>query len=233
MINTMRMLGLVLLTLVVGCGSRYDCDCAEALAGAPEWMGNLSWKPCLNKSDQQYYMLLVNTHGDRLLSWAADIEKGDAQPSWGDAWAGYSMTDTAWSKRKAALLHARCKLTYSWGTWMEFDGVSSIIYNVAYIFSAPCKILKTLRCSDGVWGWIKDVISILISVAFALIGFCIESILGLVVHPVETLANVCGIMNFGEGWFNYFVHTNLIASLWDLVWGGIIYPLWQMLIFWL
>lgn len=232
--NAKHMLvSIVLMGAVVGCGNRYDCDSAEGLSGAPQWMGNLSWKPTLNKSDQQYYMHLVNTRGDRLLSWADDVKRGEVQPSWSDSWAAYSQTDSAWAKRKAALLHARCKLTYSWETWMEFDGISSVIYNVAYIFSAPCKILKTLRCSDGILGWIKDVVSILICVVLAVIGFFIESILGLIMHPVETLANVCGIMNFGEGWFNYFVHTNLIASLWDLVWGGMIYPLWQMLIFWL
>lgn len=218
---------------MVGCGSRTDCESAEALSGATAWMGNLSWSPSLNKSDRQYYTLLINSRGDSLLSWAEDVKKGDVQPSSGDSWASYSYTDTAWAKRKAALLHARCKLTYSWGTWLELDGISSIIYNVTYIFSAPCKILKTLRCSDGILGWLKDVVSIFICVVLAFMGLFVETVLGIVVHPIETLANICGIMNFGEGWFNYFIHTNIITSLWDLFWGGVIYPLWQALVFWL
>ena len=222
-----------ILGAIVGCGSHIACCDAEALSGRATWLGNLSWRPCLNKSDWQYFNLVANSRGDNLYSRADDIATREVQPSPGDYWCNGSYVDTAWAKRKAALLHARCKLTYSWGTWLELDGISSIIYNVTYIFSAPCKILKTLRCSDGILGWLKDVVSIFICVVLAFMGLFVETVLGIVVHPIETLANICGIMNFGEGWFNYFIHTNIITSLWDLFWGGVIYPLWQALVFWL
>ena len=98
--------------------------------------------------------------------------------------------DSACSKRKAALMMGRCVFSYKFANYISFDGVSALIYNVAYICSIPRKALTGLRCSDGLFGYIHDLIVLAIGFVCAVIGVFLSTILGLLCHPFETLANL-------------------------------------------
>lgn len=216
-----------------GCGKKQDVVDAEGMDSAPNWIGNVSWQPSFSKSDWQYFNCIAKGKSDYLLKVRDELQSGERQPGTGDYWLAPAMTDTAWAKRKAALIMGRCKFTYSFSNYINLDGVSALTYNVSYIFSVPHKALTGLRCSDGIVGWVSDLVKLLIGAVFAVVGFFASTVLGLVCHPVETAANIFGVCYFHEGWWTYFLNTNLLASLWDLIWGGMLYPLWQMLVFWL
>ena len=158
----------------------------------------------------------------------------------------YIPSDWACSKRGAAVSMAREVFTYSFKNCFMLDGVSGFIYNVGYIFSVPHKIIRGLRCMDGVVGYLGALFKLAWGTAAAAVGVVASPIINTVVHPFETLANLTvgiihvdgieflGIHPSGSncGWFGYVVRTNIIASLWDLVWGAMIYPLWQAVAFW-
>lgn len=140
----------------------------------------------------------------------------------------------ACTNRKLALAMARGMWSYKFSNYFHLDGVSGLIYNVTYIASIPAKALTGLRSSDGVFGYVGDLIKLLLGAIAAIIGIFAATILNTLCHPLQTIANLTiGLFYFDSGWFSYVFSTNFIASLWDLVWGGIIYPLWQALTFWL
>lgn len=94
--------------------------------------------------------------------------------------------------------------------------------------------MMSLFCADGVLGFVWNILQLLIGIVAAIVRTVVATQIGAVCHPLETLANLtAGLFYFGPGWWRYVLHTNFIASLWDLIWGGIVYPLWQALIFWL
>ena len=143
-------------------------------------------------------------------------------------------TDSAWFKRQYSLACARGLLSYQFRTYFYFDGVSALAYNTAYLFSVPNKIMMSFFCADGVLGFVWNILLLLVGMVFSLVGVVVATLLGVICHPFETLANLTiGLFYFGSGWWRYVLHTNIIASLWDLIFGGMIYPLWQALIFWL
>lgn len=219
---------------VSGCGSQLDIDDADAANGRPQWIGNVSFQPEFGKSDWQLFNHIVAHRADSILDVKIAIDKHEIEESNASiAWIEPAMLDSAWAKRKAALVMGRCELLYDFNNYYYFDGVSGLIYNVSYFFSVPHKALRCLRCSDGLVGWIMDVLKLLFGAILAVIGMVLATVFNTVCHPIETLANICGIAYFNTGWWTYFAHTNIFASLWDLIWGGVIYPLWQALTFWL
>ena len=150
----------------------------------------------------------------------------------------------AFAKRKAALSMSREVFCYSFKNYVQLDGVSGFIYNVSYIMQVPHKLLRGLRAMDGIWRYIKAVFKLILGTIFAIVGLVLSPLVNTLCHPFETLANLIvgvysgnlfGFFSDGYGdmsWFGYACRTNLLASLWDLIWGGIIYPIWQLLIFW-
>lgn len=151
---------------------------------------------------------------------------------------GWSFTDSAFNKRKVALLWARCEFTYDFGNYFYLDGVSGLIYNVAYIFSIPRKLLTYLKCADGIFGYLYGILLLLVGAVCSVVGVVLSTVVNTCCHPFETLANLTvGLVYFDspyrQHWLRCVLNTNLIASLWDLVWGGMIYPIWQALTFWL
>ena len=142
--------------------------------------------------------------------------------------------DSAWFKRQFSLAYARGFLSYQFRSYFYFDGVSALTYNTAYLFSVPNKIVMSFFCADGVLGFAWNILQLLLGMVAALVGVVAATLLGAICHPFETLANLtAGIFYFGPGWWRYVFHTNFLASLWDLIFGGIVYPLWQFLTFWL
>ena len=152
----------------------------------------------------------------------------------------FAASDFAFAKRKAALNMSREVFCYSFQNYLFWDGVSGLIYNVSYIMQAPHKALRGLRAMDGIWRYIKSLVKLGFGVLCAIVGVVVAPIFNTLIHPLETLSNLlvgvvsaCGLMDSPVSWIGYVCRTNIIASLWDLIWGGIIYPLWQALTFWL
>ena len=150
-----------------------------------------------------------------------------------------SADSFAFAKRKAALAMSREVFCYSFSNYLYLDGVSGLIYNVSYITQIPHKVLRGLRAMDGIWRYIKSLFHLLIGFVLAVVGCVIAPIFNTLCHPLETLSNLlvgvvsaCDAEDSPVSWFEYVFRTNILASLWDLIWGGIIYPIWQLLIFW-
>lgn len=146
----------------------------------------------------------------------------------------------AFAKRKAALEMSREVFCYSFSNYLCLDGVSGLIYNVSYIMQIPHKMFRGLRAMDGIWRYIKSLFYLLLGFVLALVGCIIAPIVNTLCHPFETISNLlvgvvstCADVDSPVSWIEYVFRTNIIASLWDLIWGGMIYPLWQALIFWL
>lgn len=235
----------VLATFVVGCGNEYDVIRAKALDGKDVYLQNLSIVLSFSTCDNLFWdKIWQHDHdtdkvvsSDSLLATYYNWRSMETNEKLEHPWLASEFFDSAYTKRKTALLMGRCVFSYKFDNYIRFDGVSAMIYNVAYIFSVPRKALTALRCSDGIIGYISDLIILAIGFFLAIIGFFVSSILGLVCHPLETLSNLLvGVAYFGDGgfeaWKAYVLHTNFFASLWDLVWGAIIYPLWQLVMFW-
>ncbi len=236
----------VLTTIAVGCGNEYDISSARALNGKDVRLQNvnmvLSFSTCDNLffdkirdfDHEEHKMISSDTLLEVYSNWPSMEQKEKME----HPWLFGEFVDSAYTKRKTALLMGRCVFSYKFENYLNFDGVSAMIYNVAYIFSVPRKALTALRCSDGIIGYVGDLITLVIGLLLAIIGFFLSTFLGILCHPFETLANLLvGIGYFGDGgfeaWKIYVLHTNFFASLWDLVWGGVIYPLWQAVTFWL
>lgn len=151
-----------------------------------------------------------------------------------------SADSFAFAKRKAALAMSREVFCYSFSNYLYLDGVSGFIYNVSYIMQIPHKLLRGLRAMDGIWRYIKSLFHLFVGFVLALVGCVVAPIFNTLCHPFETLSNLivgvvsaCADEDSPVSWIEYVWRTNIIASLWDLIWGGMIYPLWQALIFWL
>ena len=92
---------------------------------------------------------------------------------------------------------------------------------------------------DGVWRYCKAIVKLGVGSVCAVVGLVATPLVNLCFHPLETLANLTvGIVKIDDvdyrvSWIEYVFRTNLVASLWDVVWGAILYPLLQALIFFL
>lgn len=121
---------------------------------------------------------------------------------------------------------------------MGFDGVSNVLYNTSYLCSTPVKMIRCHQISNGVGEWLINEILLLLGAVASIIMLFIGFFVGFICHPFETISNLVfpiyfmapsGIFTFGgyhrEMWWNYLLHTNFFASLWDLIWNSIIMPL--------
>lgn len=86
--------------------------------------------------------------------------------------------------------------------------------------------------AEGVIEYLCNATKLLIGGVFAIVGIPCSFVINTICHPLETLANLTvGVAYFGDGWGTYVANTNLIVTLWDLIWGAILYPLFQAFIF--
>lgn len=200
------------------------CASEDEVAQAERCCADLSemYRDVVGKSDMLYISSIANDCRDPLVMRFLFQNVKD------------EYADSAWFKRLHALAMARGFLTYQFRTYIYYDGISGLLYNTAYLASAPNKVLSCLKCSDGVLGYVCDMFKLLFGILLSIVGLVAAPLVGLLCHPIETLANLTvGVFYFGPGWWTYVTHTNIFASLWDLIWGGMIYPLWQALTFWL
>ena len=202
---------------VAGCADEYSTDDAPFELS----LGNVSHKVTLGVHDQRFYFWLGKTDSDSLLN---EINRGWVPMMYREEY----FTDTACTKRKAALVGARCVFTYDFGTYVNYDGVSGLVYNVAYLFSVPRKMLTSILCMNGLFEYVIGLIKLFAGAVAAVIGLVAAPIVNTICHPFETLAN----LTIGFGDIAYVNSTNIVASLWDLIVGGILQPLWQALLFW-
>lgn len=161
--------------------------------------------------------------------------------SYRDSYGGYHRPGSpsdACGMRIDAVMMARQVWTYSFKNYTHFDGVSSFIYNVGYICSVPHKILRGLRTMDGVFCYAGAIIKLAFGTVAATVGLVVGPVMGSLSHPFSTLANLTAgfiPMNYSQTFDSlgqYLWYTNILASLWDLVWGAILAPLLQTFIFW-
>ena len=218
--------------VVSGCANELDVATAESQVGRPYKFGNVSSEVTLNTCDYLFYQQIQKTDPVERKSSGSDMLLNEfineTIPEWtprylyegkgetGDAslllWNYF--TDSAWAKRKSALLTGRCKFTYDITSLWRFDGVSAFIYNTSYLFSVPRKALTALLCMDGLLGYIKSLVILTIGACASIIGLLVGTVLCAICHPVETLANLtAGIFCFTDGYFTYILHTNILASL--------------------
>ena len=243
----------LLLLIVTGCAKEYDVAQAKGQEGMPYSLGNVSFKVTFNEADFLFFDTVKGWDRDKGKAAGSDALLNEYKNSGLDQsrsyeWEGRGeslgasvllfqateFTDSAWAKRKTALLLGRCKFSYDFSCYFSMDGMSALIYNVAYLFSVPRKVLTSIKCADGIIGYLAGLILLIIGTVASIVGIFLATLLGVVCHPIETCANItAGLFYFGPGWRAYVMHTNIIASFWDLVWGGIIYPLWQALVFWI
>lgn len=243
---------ILLLASCVGCARQDVVEAANSLAGE-RWPGAIayaSYCPKMGKADLLYFYDIMKYQSDSLYNEAfcRSLEKLSGSDRSALYRSGFFVgsdyervsihglrpeIDCACAKRKAALLWARCKFTYEFGTYYHLDGVSGLIYNVCYIASIPRKLIVYLRSADGVVGYLIGVGQLLVGLLCAVVGCVASLVVNTVCHPFETISNlVVGVFYFNQDWISYVLHTNLLASLWDLIWGGIIYPLLKALMFW-
>lgn len=224
-----------LLVLCSGCGdSKLGEECDEAMNLQQGFMRSNKVREfditgsditvSFNAEDELYYQCYHKSYGS--------FDESDSLL--------ISASDFAFAKRKAALNMSREVFCYSFKNYLFWDGVSGLIYNVSYIMQAPHKALRGLRAMDGVWRYVKSLVKLVFGVICAIVGVVVAPIFNTLCHPFETLSNlfvgvvhICDDTDSPVSWFGYVFRTNIIASLWDLIWGGMIYPLWQALIFWL
>ena len=164
------------------------------------------------------------------------------QEAFGDDWKTLGE-NTACAKRKAALEMSRKVWTYTFKNYLALDGVSGLIYNAGYICSVPHKIVRGLKCMDGVVCYAGALLKLALGTVAATVGLVTSPVINTVCHPCETLANLTVGAVFldldnthkalGMNYGKYIFNTNLIATLLDLIWGAIVWPLLQTLLFWL
>ena len=116
----------------------------------------------------------------------------------------------------------------------SFDGVSNVLYNISYLASIPAKLLhgsfslfpsettaKIVGIDDETFGiseWFDMLLSVLAGFFIALIMMPLGFMIGLLFHPFQTFANLVFLS----------MNTNIFTSVWDLVVGAIILPLWDV-----
>lgn len=232
-----------LTTMAVGCGNDKEAiEEMHALHGEQVRFANVSFMPTIREADA---FLLQHLHEKRgklssdylyeLLGETSSMGKEDVLQN---PWLAKEFIDTAYAKRKTALIIGRNFFSYKFVNYFRFDGVSAFTYNLAYIFSIPRKAFLKLRYADSITDFLIGLFVLGLGLVFSIVGIVLSTILGLICHPLETLSNLLiGVAYFGDGgfaaWKVYVWHTNLLASLWDIVWGAIIYPILQAVVFWL
>lgn len=165
----------------------------------------------------------------------------------------YYYNNTAFAKRKAALRLSQMQYSYKWFNYQPYpeswpslkfllafqlDGVSNVIYNVSYL----CNIPKKVQISCHLRYCIIDVIYLIWGGLSALFMLPFSFLIGTICHPWETLANLTvGIIfippdyisvfswDYWRLWWDYVCNTNIITSLWDLLYHGVIHPLIEFL----
>ena len=221
--------------LCAGCADKESVEYAERVVAAQETENSYANMPAnvrmLYEYEDQQYPLSLGKSDLLFIVHNAKHKKSDfefVQRTFNE------RKGDACTNRKLALAMARGLWSYKFSNYFYIDGVSGLIYNVTYLASVPAKVLAGLRSSDGIFGYIGDLAKLLFGAIAAIIGIFVVPVLNTLCHPLQTIANLTiGLFYFDSGWFSYVFSTNFIASLWDLVWGGIIYPLWQALTFWL
>jgi len=232
----------VLATVVVGCGNdKESLEAVKAANGEHSRFANVSFYPTIRGADA---FLLQHLHENKgklssdslyeLLSETRYMGKEDVLKN---PWLAKEFIDTAYAKRKTALIMGRSFFSYKFANYFYLDGVSGFTYNLSYIFSIPRKAFLKLRYADSILDFLIGLFVLVLGFVFSVVGLVFSTILGFICHPLESLSNLLiGVAYFGEGgfqaWKIYVWHTNLLASLWDIVWGAIIYPLWQAVVFW-
>ena len=147
------------------------------------------------------------------------------------------LKDEAPAKPKAALEMAYTGFTYSFKNYVCLDGVSGFIYNVAYLVEVPHKILRGLKCMDGVGRYVNGLFRLTWGSCCAVVGLVAAPVINTICHPAETLANLtAGLVyidtqNTTVPWTCYVFHTNILSSLRDLIWGAIVVPILHLLTF--
>ena len=216
------------LLLFVGCGSHTEGESFDipGNCGSAQIVGTINFTPSMNTIDALYESSYSKSYDVSDSFWC------ERDP------AVYSRChDFAFAKRRAALNLARRLYGYSFKHYITLDGVSGLIYNVSYLAQIPHKLLRGMRCMDGPVRYVKSVLYIAFGAVCAVVGCVASPVINTLCHPCETLSNlIIGIVpldledsiSIGQ----YIFRTNLIASLWDLIWGGIVYPIWQALTFW-
>lgn len=219
-----KVLGVVVMLAFMGCGKRIESDFTIAVPG----VDLLSLSEAGGYIDPNYADALYYKSYRAAFEVANRCDLGSC---------------TACSKRKAALDMSREVWTYSFKGYIAMDGVSSLIYNVGYLCSIPHKVVRGLFCMDGVVCYIGALFKLALGAVCAAVGIVTQTVVGVIFHPFETLANLTiGVVGFdftgtqramGLSYTKYIFHTNLIATLIDLIWGAIVYPLLQTILFWL
>lgn len=216
--NKLYIVGAAFVTVLLsGCGKRMEWneDRTTSVIGA-----NID-RISLNYADALYQRSYVDGFG----------AIGPCRPDLGN--------NTACSMRKAALQMSREIWTYTFQSYIALDGVSGVLYNVGYLCSVPHKIVRGLFCMDGLFCYAGALFKLALGSVCAVIGIFASPVINTICHPFATLANltvglVCIFQSeFGLTYTKYIFHTNIIASLIDLIWGAIIYPLLQTVLFWL
>ena len=214
--------------LCAGCGSHTDGEKYDSgqYPRVAQIVGTINFSPSLNTIESLYED-----------SYSKSYDVADSFFCQRDPDVYIRCSNYAFAKRRAALNLARRVYGYSFKHYVTLDGVSGFIYNVSYLVQIPHKLLRGMRCMDGPVRYVKSVIYLAFGAVCAVVGCVVSPVVNTVCHPFETLSNLTvGIVPLGLGDSvsigQYIFRTNIIASLWDLVWGGIIYPLWQALIFW-
>lgn len=161
----------------------------------------------------------------------------------------YHYSNSAFTKRKTALGLSRTHYSYKWFNYQPYpeswpslkfllafqlDGVSNVIYNTSYLCNIPKKVQVSCHLSHS----IIDVIYLIWGGLSALFMLPLSFLIGTICHPWETLANLTvGIIFIppdsisvfsGDYWrlyWDYVCNTNIITSLWDLLYHGVIQPL--------
>ncbi len=238
--------------VVCGCAKDYEVATAEAQVGRKYKLGNVSSEVTFNTYDYLFYeqiykidlverkasgsdILLNEFTNETIPAWTPEyLYRGKGETGDASLLLWNYFTDSAWAKRKSALLTGRCKFSYDITSLWRFDGVSALIYNTSYLFSVPRKALTAVLCMDGLQGYLESLIILIIGACASIISLVAGTIVCFICHPIETLANLTvGLFCLDNGYWTYVLHTNLLASLWDLIWGAIIYPILQIFVFWM
>ena len=232
----------ILMLFLTGCGSESDHMKAEARLAADGYRQSIRWSTITWRSS---VMDVVYRQGIDMIAISSRINPKFFREDY--------FLDSAPAKRKIALVMGRDlyfyklfnyqqepsgNLTWNFLIATQMDGVSGLIYNAAYICTSPFKLLVTLRASCGFWNCIWNLLGLLLGVAAALLMLPLAPLLGTICHPFETFSNLfAGIFlwppegvsifsgEYWTMWWDYLCNANLFASVWDLLWSAIVFPL--------
>ncbi len=209
------MLCVVAAGLLTGCGN--ESETAGSQFYAPSCMTDLNVK---------------TTSADRIL---LNITDDRSHPMFSESRNRilYYDKDSAYCKRMASgelalLLYDYKLLNYNMNgglSWnflvaMRLDAYSNFNYNLGALCLVPRKIIISPRGSTSFFGWIGNIIMILVDACLALVMLFVGPIIGMICHPFESLANITiGLLYIPEDGFvqykEYILNVNLLASVWD------------------